>query len=169
MKKKNRMYKTTYKSPIGVLTLVSDGDNLCGLFIENQKYFMDGFYDLIDNYELEVFYKTRKLLDKYFNGEVIDNKNLPIKITGSSFRCKVLNIIKDIPYGEVMTYKEVGDMYKVITSKNVSYQAIGTAISHNPISIIVPCHRVIKSNGLIGGYAGGEDIKKKLLELEGRK
>ena len=163
------MYKTTYKSPVGLLTLVSDGDNLCGLFIENQKYFMEGFSNLIDNDNIEVFYKTKELLDKYFNGEIIDNKNLPIKITGTSFRCKVLSIIKDIPYGKTVTYKEVGDKLKNITGKNVSYQAVGTAISHNPISIIIPCHRVIKSNGMIGEYAGGVNIKKKLLELEDNK
>lgn len=167
MKKKNKMYKTTYKSPVGVLTLVSDGYNLIGLFIEEQKYFMNGFYNVEDNCHIEVFYKTKELLDRYFNGEVIDNKDIPIKFIGTKFRSIVFNVIRDIPYGRVVTYKEVGDKIKDITGKNVSYQAIGSAIGHNPISIIVPCHRVVGSNGRLGGYAGGVHIKKKLLEMEG--
>ena len=118
------MYKTTYQSPIGTLALVSDKTNLVGLFIEGQKYFMASFDNVIKKDDLDVFSKTKELLDKYFNGEVIDNKNIPIKFIGTPFRCRVLNIVKDIPYGEIVTYKDIGDKVKSITGKNISYRSI---------------------------------------------
>ena len=161
-------YKTKYLAINHVFVLVSDGTSLVGLFIEGQRYFMNGFEEAIEDDSLEIFIKTKRMLDKYFKGEVVDFKNIPLKFYSTDFRKLVWSILLDIGYGVTVSYKDIGDAIKKKTSKNVSLQAVGSAIGHNPISIIVPCHRVINSNGNIGGYASSIDIKKRLLELENK-
>ncbi len=168
MKKKNNLYKTTYLSSVGKLTIVSDKNNIIGLFIDKQKYFLESITeDLIEDDNLEIFLKTKKWLDSYFKGEKPSLKDIPLKPRGTDFRKIVWSYLLEIPYGKTTTYKEITEKVKKKLNKDkMSPQAVGMAIGHNPISILIPCHRVISVDGKLTGYAGGIDIKKKLLELE---
>lgn len=162
-------YSTNYNSPIGLITIASDGNNIIGLWMENQKYFGSSITGkIIENNNLELFKITKKWLDRYFSGEKPNIKELPLKPIGSEFRQAVWNILCEIPYGEVITY---GDIAKIIAKernkKTMYAQAVGNAVGHNPISIIIPCHRVIGTNKSLTGYAGGIDKKIKLLINEG--
>lgn len=157
---------TCYDSPLGKLTLAGKNNKLIGLWIEGQKYFFGNFKDKIKkNDDLAIFRKTEKWLDRYFNGENPSIENLDLNPQGTDFRLKVWKILEGIAYGEVVTY---GDIAKKI-SYDMSSQAVGGAVGHNPISIIVPCHRVVGFDGKLTGYAGGLENKVKLLELEGVK
>jgi len=163
------IYTTKYNSPIGEMLLASDGDSLIGLWNHEQKYFGSPLLkESKPNDQLPILIKTKDWLDKYFSGRKPDSKELPLSMAGSDFRQRVWKILLDIPYGKTVTY---GDISKQIAKQfgkpKMSAQAVGGAVGHNPISIIVPCHRVIGSNGSLTGYAGGIDMKIKLLELEG--
>ena len=162
------MYTKTVSSPVGDLVLVSDGEYLTGLFILGQKYFMDGFSEeLYENNDLEVFHIVEKWLKSYFAGANLSIKSLPLKPAGTNFRQIVWQELLNIPYGDTITYKELGKKVAVRLGKSsMSSQAIGGAVGHNPISIIIPCHRVIGTNGSLTGYAGGLDKKEYLLALE---
>lgn len=156
-------YISKYVSPIGDITLVSDGDYLTGLFFDGQKYFGSTLHEKYDEKELDVFVSTKKWLDIYFSGKNPDF--MPsIKLVGTTFRRSVWDILLDIPYGQVITY---GMISKRLNKEKMSAQAVGGAVGHNPISILVPCHRVIGSNLSVTGYAGGIDKKLELLKLEG--
>lgn len=154
------MYNFLYKSPIGDILLVSDGEYLTGLYFTSSKS-IDKVKGINEN--KEVFALTSKWLDKYFNGENPNYLDIPLKLNGSDFCLKVWKILSTIPYGTVTTY---GDIAKLI-DKRMSSQAVGYAVGHNPISIIIPCHRVIGKNNNLTGYGGGIDKKVKLLEIEG--
>ena len=158
-------YMCKYNSEIGNIIIVSDGENLTGLWVEGQKHFLNLFEEQEE--ELEIFTKTKRWLDIYFSGKKPEF-SIPVIFSGTEFRVKVWNILKEIPYGEVITY---GDIAKRLAEekgiKKMSAQAVGAAVGHNPISIIVPCHRVIGNNNNLTGYAGGLDKKKRLLEIEG--
>ncbi|MBQ4179062.1 MAG: methylated-DNA--[Elusimicrobia bacterium] len=162
-------YKSEYKSPLGNITICCDEDEkVVGLFFKNQKYFADNIDGKItENNNLKIFLKVKNWLDRYFAGKKPNIKEIPIKFIGNDFRKSVWKILYEIPYGKVLTY---GDIAKQIAKqKNItkmSAQAIGGAVGHNPISIIVPCHRVVGANGSLGGYAYGLNRKKQLLELE---
>ena len=162
------LYKTYYKSPIGNLILVSDGDNLVGLYMENQKYYLNGIkQELTSKDNLQVFENTKKWLDRYFAKEKPSIKEIPIAPKGGEFRQKVWKILCEIPYGQTITYGEIAKrIAKQMNKEKMSAQAVGNAVGHNPISIIIPCHRVIGKNGSLTGYAGGIERKKMLLELE---
>ena len=162
------IYYTVYDSVIGKLTLASDGINLIGLWIEGQKYFKSYIKEeMIYNNDLEIFKEVKRWLDNYFSGKKTSIENLKLKPDGSEFRKLVWKILCKIPYGKVRTYKDIAQEISNITGKKkMSSQAVGQAIGHNPISIIIPCHRVIGTNGNLTGYAGGLEIKKKLLEFE---
>ncbi len=162
------IYYKEYKSPIGKLTLVSDGTYLIGLYIDDQKYFLENINEVMQrNDNLKVFKNTEDWLDKYFAGLKPDIKDLKLKLKGSDFRIMVWQILESIPYGEVITYGEIAKkVAKIMGKSKMSSQAIGGAVSHNPISIIIPCHRVVGVNNALVGYAGGLDIKKKLLDFE---
>ena len=148
-------------SIVGEIMLISDGSNLTDLYIKGQDGFdCDG---LIMKEDLEIFRIVCNWLDDYFRGEN-PTINFHIKLEGSEFKKEVWNILRDIPYGKVISYKDVTMKMK---SGNKAFQAVGSAVGKNPISIIVPCHRVIGSNFKIGGYNGGIDLKRKLLEIEG--
>ena len=160
-------YMTKYPSPAGMITLACENkcDNLVGLWFDGQKYYGANLSDKMSvNDDLPIFAAVKNWLDRYFNGEKPDISELSLSPIGSEFRQKVWKILCDILYGEVITY---GDIAKKLNMKNMSAQAVGGAVGHNPISIIIPCHRVVGSNGSLTGYAGGIDIKIKLLELEG--
>ncbi len=162
-------YQTTYDSPIGKLLIVcNENEQLSGLWIEGQKYFKSTIIsDVILKEELKAFQKTKLWLDKYFQGKCPKISELSLSPKGSAFRQRIWEILCDIPYGKVMTYGEIAQIISAEQGKKMSAQAVGGAVGHNPISIIIPCHRVIGSNGNLTGYAGGIDIKIKLLKLEG--
>ena len=147
------VYTTKLKSPVGEITLACDGENLIGLWLEGQKYFGSGLLaEAEQKKELPVFIITKTWLDDYFGGKKPSISKLPLKPIGSEFRKKVWAILCEIPYGKVITYGEIGK--KIAAGKNLksmSAQAVGGAVGHNPISIIIPCHRVIGSNGSLTG------------------
>ena len=162
-------YTTDYLSPVGPLRLAADGEALVGLWIEGQKYFEAAIKDdTVKNDDLAIFKNTKNWLERYFAGEKPSVSELFLAPIGGEFRQGVWKILCQIPYGQIITY---GDIAKKIALKmgrdTMSGQAVGGAVSHNPISIIIPCHRVVGSNGSLTGYAGGIAAKIKLLELEG--
>ena len=161
-------YKTVVSSPIGEITLCSDGNSLVGLWIGGQKYFANIIKsEMINNDELHIFKLTKEWLNKYFDGKNPDINELPMSLIGSEFRQTVWKILIEIPYGTVITYGEIAKrIAKEREVKRMSSQAVGNAVGHNPISIIIPCHRVIGTNGNLTGYAGGIDKKIKLLKHE---
>lgn len=163
------IYTSTYKSPIGNLLIASKDNKLVGLWMENQKYYLSNFKEEIVEIEnLEILERTKKWLDRYFNGEKPKINELEISPIGSEFRKSVWEILKSIPYGEVITYNDIAkELAKQKGIKKMSAQAVGGAVGHNPISIIIPCHRVVGTNGSLTGYAGG--IKKKIYLLEHEK
>ena len=166
---KTVFYKTEYSSPLGKLTICAKNNHLVGLWIEGQKYFANTVnVEMISEDSLEIFKKTKKWLDEYFKGNRPNTKYLNLSPIGNEFRQSVWKILCKIPYGEVTTY---GDIAKEIAKQKgierMSAQAVGGAVGHNPISIIIPCHRVIGKNGKLTGYAGGLDKKIKLLKIEG--
>lgn len=158
----------SYESPIGDITIATKENNIIGLWIENQKFFLSSITEeMIENNEAESIKKAKMWLDKYFNKEKPDIKELPLNPFGTEFQLKVWKILKEIPYGKTITYKDIADkIAKEKKIKRMSSQAVGGAVGHNPISIIIPCHRVVGSNGSLTGYAGGLDIKVKLLMHE---
>lgn len=162
-------YYSLYKSPIGELTLCSDGVNLIGLWIDGQKYHGNDLdIEMVEKEDILVFDETKKWLDSYFTGENPDVSKLSLSPIGTPFRRDVWKILSEIPYGELKTYGEIAKEIAIKQNKSrMASQAIGGAVGHNPISIIIPCHRVVGANGSLTGYAGGIDKKIKLLELEG--
>ena len=157
------MYQKTISSPIGNITLTSDGKYLTGLFIEGQKYFLYHQNNFVENKNLDIFIKVEDWLTRYFAKENPNPKEIPMKLQGTDFQKLVWQQLQKIPYGKTTTYKDIG---KSIKKDIVSFQSIGNAVGHNPISIIIPCHRVIGSNGSLTGYAAGLKTKAYLLKLE---
>ncbi|QNM04421.1 methylated-DNA--[protein]-cysteine S-methyltransferase [Qiania dongpingensis] len=163
-------YSTTYPSPVGVITLAcdNDGSHLAGLWIEGQKYHGGAIQAMEEGDGMPVFESAKRWLDRYFAGEEPVISELPLAPVGSEFRQVVWNILCEIPYGEVVSYGEIArKTAEKMGKKRMSGQAVGGAVGHNPISIIIPCHRVVGSNGSLTGYAGGIQTKIKLLQLEG--
>ena len=162
-------YSTTYPSPVGTITLACDGDNLVGLWMEGQKYHGDTIpEEMTKKNDMPVFDAVKKWLDRYFAGEKPAISELPLAPIGGEFRRGVWGILCEIQYGKVTTYGDIAKRMAVkMNKKSMSSQAVGRAVGHNPISIIIPCHRVVGSNGSLTGYAGGISKKVKLLELEG--
>lgn len=152
----------------GKILLASKDNKLIGLWIDGQKYFLGNLKEEMQEKEDEIiFVKTKKWLDRYFNGEKPKISELDLAPMGSDFAKNVWKILCEIPYGEVTTYGEIAKkIAKIMNKDKMSAQAIGGAVGHNPISIIIPCHRVVGSNGSLTGYAGGIDKKIKLLEHE---
>ena len=163
------MYHSTYMSPLGMITIASDGDALVGLWIEGQRYHGgEEFIGLIKKDDARVIRKTKTWLDRYFAGKRPKISELPLSPIGSEFRQAVWKILCEIPYGKTVTYGDIARRIAAETNKErISGQAVGNAVGRNPISIIIPCHRVIGAGGNLTGYAGGIDKKIKLLEHEG--
>lgn len=163
------IYKMAYNSPVGALLIAEKEGELVGLWMEGQKYFLSSISEeMQENNDSAVLIQTKEWLDRYFNKERPAIRELPLAPAGSAFRRSVWKFLCEIPYGEVTTYKEIAK--KVAKERGIvqmSAQAVGGAVAHNPISIVIPCHRVLGSDGSLTGYAGGIDKKKKLLELEG--
>lgn len=162
-------FKTTYPSPVGLITLGSDGENLLGLWIQGQKYFAAAVPgEMLPRDDLPLFAAAKAWLDRYFAGEKPAISALPLAPIGGEFRQAVWRILTQIPYGQVTTY---GAIARQIAAQrglpSMSAQAVGGAVGHNPISIIIPCHRVVGARGSLTGFAGGLDIKRQLLRHEG--
>lgn len=161
-------YSTTHPSPVGTITLACQDNQLVGLWLEGQKYFGDTIpEDMEEKDDIPIFHETKNWLDRYFAGDQPDISELSMAPIGGEFRQMVWEILCAIPYGEVTTYGTIAKQVSEKTGKNMSAQAVGGAVGHNPISIIIPCHRVVGSTGSLTGYAGGVKTKIKLLELEG--
>ena len=161
------MFYCTYESNMGPLYLISDGESLNGCYLEGQKYFPDNIDNYHLNEELDIFVKSKAWLEKYFNGENPSIDEIPLNYIGTEFRKTVWEILKDISYGELVTYKHIAE--KIAKDKGLetmSAQAVGGAVGQNPLLIFIPCHRVIGVDGSLTGYAAGLENKRFLLNLE---
>ncbi|HOC33304.1 MAG TPA: methylated-DNA--[protein]-cysteine S-methyltransferase [Ruminococcus flavefaciens] len=155
-----------YISPLGGITLASDGEALTGLWFDGQKYFPHKLVEESSEAELPIFAQTCKWLDIYFGGKEPDFTP-PISLHTTPFRKVVYDILLTIPYGQTMTYGEIASILaEQQGDERMSAQAVGSAVGHNPVSIIIPCHRVVGADGSLTGYAGGLDKKTALLKLE---
>lgn len=172
-------YMMFYHSPVGILTLTSDGDSLTGVWFEGQAS-----YDAMISYlgcdisdlrfaagktaAAAFFAKVCGWLDRYFAGEKPDPFEIPVKVRGTDFRLAVWSELRKLPYGKTISY---GDIAKAVAERlgkiRMSAQAVGGAVGHNPVSIIIPCHRVIGADGSMTGFGGGVDKKIWLLKHEG--
>lgn len=161
---KNYIYH--YNSPLGNITLASDGEALTGLWFDGQKHFPHNLISESTEAELPIFTQAIKWLDTYFCVAVPDFTP-PISLQTTPFRKTVYEILLTIPYGHTMTYGEIANI--IAEQKGIermSAQAVGGAVGHNPVSIIIPCHRVVGADGSLTGYAGGLDREIELLKLE---
>ena len=159
-------YTQHYDSPLGGITFASDGESLTGLWFDGQKYFADTLAERHEAKGLPVFDQAREWLDIYFGGKVPDFTP-PLLMKATAFRKAVWEILLTIPFGHTMTYGAIAEkMAKQQGLPHMSAQAVGGAVGHNAISIIIPCHRVVGANGSLTGYAGGIDKKIRLLTLE---
>jgi methylated-DNA-[protein]-cysteine S-methyltransferase len=166
-KEKIMEYIRKIKSPVGTLTVSSDGQNICGLWIEGQKYFAKTLGKNILEQNLPIFEKVQQWLDIYFSGKE-PGFIPPLMPKGSPFQNLIWNNLCKIPYGKTTSYGELARQFELENKgKYMSARAIGGAVGHNPISILIPCHRVIGKSGSLTGYAGGIAAKKILLQLEG--
>ena len=155
-----------YDSPLGGILMAADESGLNGLWFEGQKYFARTLATVHTEQETPILAEARRWLDIYFTGREPDFLP-PLHPTGSAFRQAVWEILLQIPYGKTTTYSEIaGQLAERQRLPRMSAQAVGGAVGHNEISIIIPCHRVVGASGSLTGYAGGIDKKVKLLELE---
>ena len=159
-------YVQHYDSPLGGILLAADESGITGLWFDGQKYFARDLPAERVEQNTPALAEAKRWLDIYFTGGEPDFTP-PLHPIGSGFRQAVWNILLQIPYGQTTTY---GEIARQLAAKQglarMSAQAIGGAVGHNEISIIIPCHRVVGTNGSLTGYAGGIDRKVKLLELE---
>lgn len=160
-------YIAVCPSPVGRITLASDGSRLTGLWLEGQKYFAAGLSGEEREAALPIFDETRAWLTRYFSGMRPSPAELPLAPAGSPFRQLVWSLLLEIPYGETMTYGALAQQAaRRLGRPGMSAQAVGGAAGHNPISIIIPCHRLLGAKGGLTGYAAGTAVKAKLLALE---
>lgn len=156
-----------YKSPIGDITIASEEQCLTGLWFESQKFFGSTLTSNSTKCQSRIIRETECWLDDYFKG-IRPQDTPPISLKGTHFRNTVWNLLRDIQYGQTASYKDITEKVALIEGKHkMSTQAVAGAISHNPISIIVPCHRIISADKSLTGYAGGIERKEFLLKLEG--
>ena len=161
------MYYCTYESKIGLLYLISDSKSLIGCYLEGQKYFPNNIDNYLLSEELNILVKSKAWLEKYFNGENPSIDEIPLNFNGTEFRNTVWEVLKEIPYGEVVTYRHIAEIIaKTKGLETMSAQAVGGAVGHNPLLIFIPCHRVIGVDGSLTGYAAGLKNKRFLLNLE---
>lgn len=160
------VYTKHYLSPLGGILLAADEVGLMGLWFDGAKYYADNLPKEHTEEETPILSEASLWLDVYFTGKEPDFMP-PLHPIGSAFRREVWEILLQIPYGATATY---GDISKRLAKKmgleKMSAQAVGGAVGHNEISIIIPCHRVVGTSGSLTGYAGGIDKKVRLLELE---
>ena len=159
------LYTSHYASPLGGMTLVSDGTALVGLYFDGQKYAAEGLDATRTQKNLLIFEEARRWLDVYFSGRKPDFTP-PTAPAGTAFQQSVWEILRTIPYGQTVTYGAIARRIEQNTGCRMSAQAVGGAVGRNPISILIPCHRVVGTNGSLTGYAGGLDKKESLLRIE---
>lgn len=145
-----------YPSPVGLLQLCADEEGLCGVHFVGTEAEPD------TGTENELLRRTARELDEYFGGKRRDF-DIPLSLHGTPFQRRVWEALLQIPYGETRSYAEVAAM----AGSPKAFRAVGMANHNNPVSILVPCHRVINTGGGLGGYGGGLDVKRFLLQLEG--
>ena len=155
-----------YDSPLGVVVLASDGAALTGLRFDGQKRFPKISALIHEEKLIPAFDAARRWLDVYFGGRD-PGFTPPLRMKATTFRLAVWEILLTIPYGSTTTYGEIARILARKTGRRMSAQAVGGAVGHNPVSLIVPCHRVIGADGGLTGYAGGLDRKMRLLAMEG--
>lgn len=159
-------YTYLYPSPLGEITLASNGTQLTGLWFKNQKYFGSTLCKDHVQQGLPIFKEACRWLRFYFKGD-IPGFTPPLSLGGTPFYKAIWEILLTVPYGHTVTYGEIAKRYAQQQGiPSMSPQAVGNAVAHNPISLIIPCHRVVGSNGSLTGYAGGIEKKTKLLALE---
>lgn len=149
-----------YKLPIGHIDIIQTRSHISHIFFNDDSR----FYEPPFTPQTELLRRTKDILDRYFDGESVDFREIPVKIEmGTDFQNSVWDAIHQIPYGEVRSYKWIAEQI----DRPKAMRAVGSATGSNPITIIIPCHRVIRSNGNLGGYGGGLERKRQLLSLEG--
>lgn len=161
------IYTHNYISPLGAMLMAADDTGLTGLWFEGQKYFPEKSGNDCRECNPAVFAAAEKWLDIYFSGHD-PGFTVPLHLTGTSFQNDVWNILLTIPYGTTVSYKDIAA--RLAAKRGIvrmSAQAVGGAVGRNPVSVIVPCHRVVGANGNLTGYAGGIDKKIMLLKYEG--
>ncbi len=161
------LYTAHYDSPVGKLILAAKDSSLFGLWIEGQKYCLESATEDMEARDTPVLYAVEKWLDRYFAGKKPDASELELAPEGTAFQKQVWHLLLEIPYGSVLSYGELAKRAARPGQGRISAQAAGGAVGHNHILIIIPCHRVIGSDGSLTGYAAGLAAKAKLLELEG--
>ncbi len=160
------IYTNKYPSPLGTITIACDEKAIIGLWFDGQKYFGNILPDEIETKEHPLLKEANRWLDIYFSGQEPDFLP-PLRYGSTKFRKMVCDIMLTIPYGKTMTYGEIASIIaRNLDIPRMSAQAVGGAVGHNPISLMIPCHRVVGANGNLTGYAGGIDLKARLLELE---
>ena len=160
------MFESRLHSPLGEVRLRSDGKSLTGLWFVGQVNDAKDIDDIEIKNDLPIFGQVESWLESYFSGKQT-SITIPLQPKGTSFQQRVWQILQEIPYGETMTYGEIAQ--RIAKEKGVetfSAQAVGQAVGKNPISILIPCHRVLGKNGALTGYAGGVHRKEQLLQLE---
>lgn len=159
-------YINHYESPMGGVLLAADGEGLTGLWFEGGKHYAEGLAPGYEEKDLPVFGLAKHWLTVYFSGREPDFLP-PLHLEGSPFRMAVWEVLRGIPYGKTVSY---GEIAKAVAKRQglsgMSAQAVGGAVGHNRVSILVPCHRVVGADGNLTGYAGGLDRKARLLALE---
>lgn len=161
-------YTLHYNSPVGRILLAGREDALTGLWLEGQKYFAATLPAETAERETPLLRQTAQWLDRYFAGKRPALTELPLAPEGSAFRREVWQLLGEIPYGEVTTYGGIAAKLAAPRgAAHVSAQAVGGAVGHNPIAILIPCHRVVGADGSLTGYAGGIAAKQWLLAHEG--
>ena len=162
------MYFTEYRTPIiGTLTLASDGAGIAGCWFDNDRYFGYGVNGNMERRDdVAAFDQARAWLDRYFAGGTPDPRELPLTARATEFQRRVREAMLDIPYGETTTYGAIAKRLEAETGSRQSARAVGGAVGHNPLCLIVPCHRVVGADGSLTGFGGGIDTKIALLEHE---
>ncbi len=160
------IYTQHYESPLGGILLAADETGLTGLWFDGEKYYADNLAAVHEARDTQVLGAAKRWLDVYFAGKEPDFLP-PLHPIGSAFRQEVWQLLLEIPYGQTTTY---GALARRLAERrglrHMSAQAVGGAVGHNEISILIPCHRVVGTSGSLTGYAGGIDKKLSLLRLE---
>ncbi len=158
-------YTHRYASPLGGILLASDGTALTGLWFDGQRHFARGLVGASAKKALPVFDEADRWLDRYFSGRD-PGPVPPLHPKGTPFQTAVWETLQSIPRGETATYGQIARMIGERTGRRTSARAVGGAVGRNPVSLMIPCHRVLGADGGLTGYAGGVERKARLLALE---
>jgi len=156
------IYICNINTPLGIICAAAENNALVGLWFNKQKYYPEGIEKWIEKADYAIFENLREWLREYFSGKK-PTTFISLNPQGTAFQKSVWEILQTIPYGETLTYGEIAEKI----NKKTAFQAVGGAVGRNPISIIIPCHRVVGFNRSLTGYAGGLEKKRALLNLEG--